>query len=990
MNNSNDNSLMENGANVDSSCDDASRDISRASSVDRDEAPPPTTMTTRRGWTEQQTTKTEAAENAVETPPESTTGRKTSKRASSIATNKRMTASIKKLDEEETAAGAQSTNIPPPPQQQQPQDEGRPPMRTAVANAAAINEAQNGRKKKGRPRKNESNSALIQERNERTAAGIAGLEALHETTLKFIENSRGDDTAPDGCVKERLSEFAPRTVIQHVELAHSITSDGEGGHIPVQLQALLDNIKRDYLNMIKMMQNEGFKVKVEADIESEKKKKTELIKREKQLKAQIENLIGDSLGLLRSRLGELGISAKNSPEFIEKAKGIVCSHHELQRKRTSLEQEIKNLEAESEKLAAVKEREMVDKLVRERNGMVNHGQIRESVRREIDAILSPSSSSHSFNHAKLSSDVTLTKCGEITTQIRKRPREQAAKQRDWPEKRSKTGGTTVLDCWPSSTTASDGPVAKIEEKNPEMLAKKIIEQGRSLERRTSAATILSPTKNHHSSSSVEVRKLDSSPPYSRTKLPTATTMPSVSATVAAMSSSSVTLPKVDLNIPPHHHQLVLPPHPDSRSRSSEQTVDEMSFGKSKVSTTPRAEQFEDRLKTIIHSVLSNDEQQQQQQQQQQPPVDMKPQHLPPPPQSPRQQQQPMFSPVKRELPTHLPPPPSSHHHPHPHQPARNIPYPQPPSNYGHGPPPPPHHVPPHPPQQPQHHPHQQPHPYPGRHPSQYPPQKMVMKREPPSTAPSSSRATMNDLISSEIERSMHLSQQQRRPPSAEYSRRLPPPPSSHSLPPRSMAAAVAAAASHDQMTRMSQVIEDSIRGGEPPHSRLHQQTRPPPPPPPPGAGPPPPHHPHHQQQLPPAAHHGHGQPYPPSLPPQTSPSSSRLEGLGCPRSRSPPYDRRPPPRTSNGPSSSSSNQYPAMEGLAARFGPYMDRERNRERPSSSTSPQLPYNRNKRNSPPSMPLPSPPVLPPKKQHLDADHPSDYRMPKGKREPIIACS
>lgn len=69
-----------------------------------------------------------------------------------------------------------------------------------------------------------------------------------------------------------------------------------------------------------------------------------------------------------------------------------------------------------------------------------------------------------------------------------------------------------------------------------------------------------------------------------------------------------------------------------------------------MSSTPRAEQFEDRLKTIIHSVLSGDEK----------PQDLKnlPHNLPPTSSSSSSQNKPMFSPVKKELPSHLPPPPS--------------------------------------------------------------------------------------------------------------------------------------------------------------------------------------------------------------------------------------------------------------------------------------------------------------------------------------------
>ena len=84
-------------------------------------------------------------------------------------------------------------------------------------------------------------------------------------------------------------------------------------------------------------------------------------------------------------------------------------------------------------------------------------------------------------------DVTLTKCEQpptattqILTQIRKRP--VIAKQRDWPEKK-----IIKDENIPSSGTIIS-EVAKIEEKNPEMLAKKIIAQGRSLESKSKDRT----------------------------------------------------------------------------------------------------------------------------------------------------------------------------------------------------------------------------------------------------------------------------------------------------------------------------------------------------------------------------------------------------------------------------------------------------------------------------------------------------------------------
>ena len=57
---------------------------------------------------------------------------------------------------------------------------------------------------------------------------------------------------------------------------------------------------------------------------------------------------------------ELGINATAPTDFIERAKGIVCSHNDLQKKRGGLEAEIRRLEGEQEQLIARKEKEILE------------------------------------------------------------------------------------------------------------------------------------------------------------------------------------------------------------------------------------------------------------------------------------------------------------------------------------------------------------------------------------------------------------------------------------------------------------------------------------------------------------------------------------------------------------------------------------------------------------------------------------------------------
>ncbi len=141
-------------------------------------------------------------------------------------------------------------------------------------------------------------------------------------------------------MSERLSEFSPRTVLEHTELASSFKTDGEGNAVPHQLQVFLEATKRQYLDFMKRMQVstpldsprscEGqslltrlffwfqepvFKARVESDLAEEKKRNSELQKRQKQLQSQIETLIADSTGLLNTKLLELGIQVPIRPEL---------------------------------------------------------------------------------------------------------------------------------------------------------------------------------------------------------------------------------------------------------------------------------------------------------------------------------------------------------------------------------------------------------------------------------------------------------------------------------------------------------------------------------------------------------------------------------------------------------------------------------------------------------------------------------------------------
>ena len=77
--------------------------------------------------------------------------------------------------------------------------------------------------------------------------------------------------------------------------------------------------------------------------------------------------------------------AKTPPEFIEKAKMIVCNHHELQRSKAGLESEIAKLEQTQGQMMAKKERELIDNAIRASG--LSHIEAKAMARRKIDSLV---------------------------------------------------------------------------------------------------------------------------------------------------------------------------------------------------------------------------------------------------------------------------------------------------------------------------------------------------------------------------------------------------------------------------------------------------------------------------------------------------------------------------------------------------------------------------------------------------------------------------
>jgi len=312
------------------------------------------------------------------------------------------------------------------------------PVRAAVVNAAAISEAQAeilssidaknskdaGRrtsKMRGRGKYKHLNEGDRLPRSFKTAPGLGPrkkslrntdmeeLEAMHQAALKEIEDCNETKVLPTGCMDERLDVQEPMEMTHEDLPLHVYTADGQ--QIPYGLHVLLESMKRSYLKMVENMQGDAYAEGIQEEVEREKERKEQLTRRVKQLENQIDNLIQDSLGLLKARLRELGINATAPTDFIERAKGIVCSHNDLQKKRGGLEAEIRRLEDEQEQLIARKEKEILDSVLASRHGSkeeVNLADLRARVKSDIRACLEEKEGRDS-PLPKVGSDVTLTK-----------------------------------------------------------------------------------------------------------------------------------------------------------------------------------------------------------------------------------------------------------------------------------------------------------------------------------------------------------------------------------------------------------------------------------------------------------------------------------------------------------------------------------------------------------------------------------------------------
>ncbi|CAB3239843.1 unnamed protein product [Arctia plantaginis] len=404
-------------------------------------------------------------------------------------------------------------------------------------------------------------------------AAIAGLDLLHSTTLASTLHNGAVTAPPPGCVEQRLSALGVQ--LQPADRLHSELDIPRSPHTPYSLQLLLDMFRDQYLAFIQRMNTPEYAEDIRMQIDKEKERNQKLKSRASQLDKQISVLISDSVALLKSRMSELGIHANNTVDLLAKAKEIVGRHKELQSKASKLQAQVNNIEAEQAMLVKQRTFEITEKY-RQLGHIPPDVEITQSIAhdcilKEISATLAHRKRLHAQvghlqNEIIQMERASEQKVTQPTVPVATvKPHTVNNKPRKSREHRSRSQE------WP------DVPeVGKIEEQNPELLAQKILETGRQIE----AGKIIKPNVI------VNGYPRDSDRHVDHHRHPKAST-------------------------PIHRTQPQRPAQPPAGLAHRQSPVKHQKPLNvvSKVQESPKVINFEDRLKSIITSVLNEDQEQ---------------------------------------------------------------------------------------------------------------------------------------------------------------------------------------------------------------------------------------------------------------------------------------------------------------------------------------------------------------------------------------------
>ncbi|XP_011339395.1 histone-lysine N-methyltransferase, H3 lysine-79 specific isoform X3 [Ooceraea biroi] len=427
------------------------------------------------------------------------------------------------------------------------------------------------------------------------AINISGLDLLHsQTLLSTSPQALGKKPPPaPGCVDQQLSSLSLSLQSHSTSVHEELSIPPAPSATPYALQILLDLYRDQFMLMLESMRTPTYKVSVNTDIAKERERNSRLQSRAAQLEKQIKVLIDDSVALLKARMTELGINATSPGDLLAKAKEIVLRHKQLQAKASKLQAQVASMESEQSRLVALRHQELQDKYNGHAgaNGIPSPPQslTQDYILKEISATLSQRKRLHSQLAALVLQQVSKLE-HELNVLERTSNEKQAIaiaqQQRDAigsKHSQNPQSGKTATTRKSRESRSKEWPdvpdIGKIQENNPEILAQKILETGRQIEAGRKQPTNRQSTSGNSSSS--------------RTRLPQASL--SFSGTSASISST----------------QPIQAANKDVPSRTTS------------MQEPPRVANFEDRLKSIITSVLNEDQQNRNKQQQlQQPQVQL--------------------------------------------------------------------------------------------------------------------------------------------------------------------------------------------------------------------------------------------------------------------------------------------------------------------------------------------------------------------------------
>ncbi|KAL0901679.1 hypothetical protein ABMA27_006877 [Loxostege sticticalis] len=424
-------------------------------------------------------------------------------------------------------------------------------------------------------------AAARAKRRRAAPAAIAGLDLLHSTTLASTAHTGTVTAPPPGCVEQRLSALGVQ--LQPAERLHSELDIPRSPTTPYSLQLLLDMFRDQYLAFINRMNSPEYALEIRHQIDKEKERNQKLKSRASQLDKQINVLISDSVALLKARMSELGIHANNTVDLLAKAKEIVGRHKELQSKASKLQAQVNSIEAEQAILVKQRTFEITEKY-RQLGHIPPDAEITQSIAhdcilKEISATLAHRKRLHAQVGHLQNEIMQMERASEqqkvVTSSVpvaTVKPHTVNSKPRKSREHRSRSQE------WP------DVPdVGKIEEQNPEILAQKILETGRQIE----AGKISKPNVIVNG----YVREVDRHIDLHRQQK--GGMQPKVGPVQRAPAAGPPRAPQ-----PPP----LAPRHSPVKPQKPLNVV-------SKVQESPKVINFEDRLKSIITSVLNEDQEQ---------------------------------------------------------------------------------------------------------------------------------------------------------------------------------------------------------------------------------------------------------------------------------------------------------------------------------------------------------------------------------------------